>query len=56
MDSTNAAVNCEQPDMEAVLARCRGRKEMRRESGKGLIRFRGGNVDDRQVGPLLSSQ
>lgn len=38
-----------QTDMSAVLAACRGRKEMRASGGKGLIRFQGGEVDERQV-------
>jgi len=36
--------------MEAVLARCKGRKEMRRDNPKGVMRFQGGAVDQREVG------
>lgn len=37
-----------QPDMSAILEQCTPRKEMRK-IGKGVIRFRGGEVDEREV-------
>jgi len=49
--STGAGV-AGQADMSAVLAACRSRKEMR-ATGKGLIRFQGGEIDSREVGRLL---
>ena len=39
-------------DMTAVLEQCRSRKEMRAK-GKGLVRFRGGDVDPREVSGVL---
>ena len=42
------------PDMQAVLAKCKGRKEMRRDNAKGLIRFQGGAVDKREVSAEIS--
>ncbi|WVQ85677.1 hypothetical protein IAT38_007843 [Cryptococcus sp. DSM 104549] len=36
-------------DMSAVLAQLKGKKEMKKASGKGLIRFKGGEVDSRDV-------
>lgn len=35
--------------MTHVLSSMKGRKEMRAGGGKGLIRFKGGEVDTRQV-------
>jgi len=49
--STAAAVTG-QADMTAVLAACRSRKEMR-ATGKGLIKFQGGDVDSREVSRVV---
>lgn len=37
-----------QPDMSAILEKCLPRKEMRK-IGKGVIRYKGGEVDERDV-------
>lgn len=37
-----------QPDMSAILEKCLPRKEMRK-IGKGVIRYKGGDVDEREV-------
>jgi nuclear GTP-binding protein len=37
-----------QPDMSAVLEKCSSRKDMRKV-GKGVIRFKGGEVDTREI-------
>jgi hypothetical protein len=44
MDVDSAA----QPDMSAVLEKLSTRKEMRK-TGKGVIRFKGGDLDEREV-------
>lgn len=36
-------------DMTAILEKCRGKKEMKKESSKGMIRFKGGEIDEREV-------
>ena len=40
--------NASQPDMSAVLEACSSRKDMRKV-GKGVIRFKGGEVDTREI-------
>jgi hypothetical protein len=40
--------NSSQPDMSAVLEACSSRKDMRKV-GKGVIRFKGGEVDVREI-------
>jgi hypothetical protein len=40
--------NVAQPDMSAVLEKCSSRKDMRKV-GKGVIRFKGGAVDTREI-------
>jgi hypothetical protein len=40
--------NSSQPDMTAVLEACSSRKDMRKV-GKGVIRFKGGEVDVREI-------
>jgi len=39
--------------MSGVLTKCKSRKEMRRGNPRGLIRFRGGDVDEREVSVVL---
>lgn len=36
-------------DMTEILGKCRGKKEMKKESSKGMIRFKGGEIDEREV-------
>ncbi|WVQ70969.1 hypothetical protein IAR50_000494 [Cryptococcus sp. DSM 104548] len=36
-------------DMTAVLEKCKGKKEMKKESAKGIVRFKGGDVDTRDI-------
>lgn len=45
------AVDLEQ-GVKEVLEGCKGKKEMRKGNEKGLIRFRGGEVDLREVSLL----
>jgi len=40
--------NSSQPDMSAVLEKCSSRKDMRKV-GKGVIRFKGGDVEVREI-------
>lgn len=40
--------NASQPDMSAVLEACSSRKDMRKV-GKGVVRFKGGEVDTREI-------
>nr|ODN87193.1 nuclear GTP-binding protein [Cryptococcus depauperatus CBS 7841] len=46
VDSSKKA---EQYDMTAVLENCKGKKEMKKKSVKGLVRFKGGEIDAREV-------
>jgi nuclear GTP-binding protein len=39
-------------DMKSVLDACKGRKEMR-AVGRGLVRFKGGEIDVREVSSCL---
>lgn len=47
VDASSAA---DKYDMTEILGKCRGKKEMKKESSKGMIRFKGGEIDEREVG------
>ncbi|ODO07228.1 nuclear GTP-binding protein [Cryptococcus wingfieldii CBS 7118] len=36
-------------DMTAVLEKCKGKKDMKKESAKGIVRFKSGDVDTRDI-------
>lgn len=46
VDGSNAT---DKYDMTEILEKCRGKKEMKKESSKGMIRFKGGEIDEREV-------
>lgn len=46
VDASSAA---DKYDMTEILKKCRGKKEMKKESNKGMIRFKGGEIDEREV-------
>ncbi|OXG86630.1 nuclear GTP-binding protein [Cryptococcus neoformans var. grubii Br795] len=46
VDGSNAT---DKYDMTEILEKCRGKKEMKKESSKGMIRFKGGEIDEREI-------